>query len=279
MRIAELFNVKDRVAFVTGAASGIGYACAEVLAENGAKVCLVDREAERLERAAERLRATSADVLTLLADATKEMEMAGAVARAIERFGRLDIAFINAGIGGGPGFLDMSGQRNPAGAVEALDPAIWNGHIEGNLSSVFVSLKAVVPPMREQQGGSIVVTTSVAAWKVENFVCTAYIAAKAGAAHLVRQVALELAKFNIRVNAIAPGSFVTGIGGGRMANPDVQRRFAAANPMGRMAQPNEIKGLALFLASPASSYVTGAQLTIDGGGGLGLADPVEGGTT
>jgi NAD(P)-dependent dehydrogenase (short-subunit alcohol dehydrogenase family) len=276
MRIAESFNVKGRVAFVTGAASGLGYACAEVLAENGAKVCLVDREAEGLERAAERLRATSADILTLVADATKEEDMAGAVARAIERFGRLDIAFINAGIGGGPGFLDMTGQRNPAGAVEVLDPAIWNGHIEGNLSSVFVSLKAVVPPMRAQRSGSIVVTTSVAAWKVENFVCTAYIAAKAGAAHLVRQVALELAGFNVRINAMAPGSFVTGIGGGRMADPEVQRRFAAANPMGRMARPDEIKGLALFLASPASSYVTGAQLTIDGGGGLGLADPIAG---
>jgi NAD(P)-dependent dehydrogenase (short-subunit alcohol dehydrogenase family) len=279
MRISELFNVEGRVALVTGAASGLGYACAEVLAENGAKVCLVDREAGGLELAAERLRALTSDVLTLVADVTSEEEMAGAVAASIKRFGRLDIAFINAGIGGGPGFLDMSGQRNPAGAIEALDEAIWNGHIEGNLSSVFVSLKAVVPPMRAQCSGSIIVTTSVAAWKVENFVCTAYITAKAGAAHLVRQVALELAKFNVRVNAIAPGSFVTGIGGGRMANPEVQRRFAAANPMGRMAQPDEIKGLALFIASPASSYVTGAQLTIDGGGGLGLADPVAGGAS
>ena len=168
--------------------------------------------------------------------------MTGAVARAIERFGRLDIAFVNAGIGGGPGFLDMSGQRNPAGAVEALDQAIWNGHIEGNLSSVFVSLKAVVPPMRAQRSGSIIVTTSVAAWKVENFVCTAYIAAKAGAAHLVRQVALELAKFNVRINAIAPGSFVTGIGGGRMANPEVQRRFAAAPGMQRLHAVGAVVG-------------------------------------
>jgi NAD(P)-dependent dehydrogenase (short-subunit alcohol dehydrogenase family) len=137
---------------------------------------------------------------------------------------------------------------------------------------VFVSLKCVVPVMRAQRSGSIIVTTSVAAVKAENFVCTAYLAAKAGAAHLVRQVALELAGSNIRVNAIAPGSFVTGIGGGRMADPAVQKRFAAANPMGRMAMPDEIKGLALFLASPASSYMTDAHLTIDGGGSLGLAD-------
>jgi NAD(P)-dependent dehydrogenase (short-subunit alcohol dehydrogenase family) len=126
--------------------------------------------------------------------------------------------------------------------------------------------------MRKQRSGSIVVTTSVAALKVENFVCTPYLVAKAGAAHLVRQVALELAKDNIRVNAMAPGSFLTGIGGGRMAAPEVQKRFAAANPMGRMAVPDEIKGLALYLASPASRYMTGAQLAIDGGGSLGLAD-------
>ena len=274
MRIAELFNVEGRVALVTGGASGIGFACAEVLVENGAKVCLVDRAADGLARAEERLVALGGEVVTAVADVTREDETTAAVSRALERFGRLDIAFINAGIGGGPGFLDMTGKRNPAGAVEALDDAIWRGHIEGNLSSVFVSLKAVVPPMRAQGSGSIIVTTSVAAWKAENFVCTGYIAAKAGAAHLVRQVALELARFNVRVNAIAPGSFITGIGGGRMAEPEVQRRFAAANPMGRMAQPDEIKGLALFLASDASSYVTGAQLTIDGGGGLGLADPV-----
>ena len=130
--------------------------------------------------------------------------------------------------------------------------------------------------MRAQRSGSIVVTTSVAALKTENFVCTPYLAAKAGAAHLARQVALELAKYNVRINAMAPGAFLTGIAGGRMAYPEVHKRFSTANPMGRMARPDEIKGLALFLASPASSYVTGAQFTIDGGGSLGLADAVTG---
>jgi NAD(P)-dependent dehydrogenase (short-subunit alcohol dehydrogenase family) len=129
-----------------------------------------------------------------------------------------------------------------------------------------------VPIMRTQQSGSIIITTSVAALKTENFVCTAYLTAKAGTAHLVRQVALELARYNIRVNAMAPGSFLTGIGGGRMTDPEVQKRFAAANPLGRMARPDDIQGLALYLASPASSYVTGAQLAIDGGGSLGQAD-------
>lgn len=272
MKIAELFNVEGMAALVTGGASGIGLACAEVLAANGARVCVVDRDRERLEGTAARLAKVSNDVMTASADATDLARMEAVVADVIKRFGRLDIAFINAGIGGGPGFLDMAGQRNPDGQIENLDDKFWYGHVAGNLDAVFVSLKAIVPPMRSQRSGSIVITTSLAALKPENFVCTPYMVAKAGAAHLMHQTALELAKYNVRVNAMAPGAFVTGIGGGRMARPEVQARFARTNPMGRMADPDEIKGLALFLASPASSYVTGAQYAIDGGGVLGLAD-------
>ena len=272
MKIADLFRVDGQIAIVTGGASGIGYACAQVLADNGAKVCIFDRDAAKLDEAKARLAATSPDVMTEQVDVTDRASMHKAVAQVVGRFRRLDIAFINAGIGGGPGFLDMGGNRNPAGAIEHLDDKFWHGHVTGNLTSVFISLQSIVPTMRAQQSGSIIVTTSVAALKPENFVCTAYLAAKAGAAHLVRQVALELARYNIRVNAMAPGSFLTGIGGGRMADPEVQKRFAGANPLGRMATPDEIEGLALFLASPASSYVTGAQLVIDGGGSLGLAD-------
>jgi NAD(P)-dependent dehydrogenase (short-subunit alcohol dehydrogenase family) len=272
MKIGELFRVDGQVALVTGGASGIGYACAEVLADNGAKICILDRDAAKLAEAKARLAKKAVDLMVEEVDVTHLDSMRQTLGHVVDRFKRLDIAFINAGIGGGPGFLDMGGNRNPAGAVENLDDKFWYGHVTGNLTSVFVSLKSIVPVMRAQQSGSIIVTTSVAALKAENFVCTAYLAAKAGAAHLVHQVALELARYNIRVNAIAPGSFLTGIGGGRMADPQVQKRFAAANPLGRMATPDEIAGLALFLASPASSYVTGAQLTIDGGGSLGLAD-------
>jgi NAD(P)-dependent dehydrogenase (short-subunit alcohol dehydrogenase family) len=272
MKIAELFRVNEQVALVTGGASGIGYACAEAMADNGAAVCIFDRDANKLEDARKRLNERSPNVLAEQVDVTDRASMRKAVARVVDRFKRIDIAFINAGIGGGPGFLDMTGKRNLAGAVENLDDKFWYGHVVGNLTSVFVSLKNIVPIMRTQQSGSIIITTSVAALKTENFVCTAYLTAKAGTAHLVRQVALELARYNIRVNAMAPGSFLTGIGGGRMTDPEVQKRFAAANPLGRMARPDDIQGLALYLASPASSYVTGAQLAIDGGGSLGQAD-------
>jgi NAD(P)-dependent dehydrogenase (short-subunit alcohol dehydrogenase family) len=272
MKISELFNVDGKVALITGGASGIGRACAEVLAENGASVVILDRDRPKLAETIATLARVSNSVAAEEADVTDLAAMQGAVANVAARFGGLDIAFINAGIGGGPGFLNMEGERNPAGAIENLADDFWYNHIRGNLTSVFVSLQAIVPAMRRRRSGSIVITTSVAALKTENFVCTPYLVAKAGATHLMHQVALELASENIRVNAMAPGSFVTGIGNGRMAEPEVQRRFAAANPMGRMAQPDEIKGLALYLASPASSYVTGAQFAIDGGGSLGLAD-------
>jgi len=116
------------------------------------------------------------------------------------------------------------------------------------------------------------VTTSVAAYQCEPAIGSAYMAAKAGAAHFMRCVALELAAFNITVNAIAPGFFVTNIGGGHAKNPDVQAAMAKLMPMHRVGLPDDIKGLALFLASPASAYLTGQQITIDGGWTLGMAD-------
>ena len=126
--------------------------------------------------------------------------------------------------------------------------------------------------MRPRKYGRIVVTTSLAATKVEPAIGSAYMAAKAGARHLVHTVALELAADSIMVNAIAPGFFVTNIGGGHAHNPEVQAGIAKDIPMHRVGRPDDIKALALFLASPASEYITGQEVVIDGGWGLGVAD-------
>jgi NAD(P)-dependent dehydrogenase (short-subunit alcohol dehydrogenase family) len=272
MKIAELFDVRGLATVVTGGASGIGLACARVMLANGARVCLVDRDAEALEQARAELRQTSNDVTTQLADVADERSINAAIDGAVAHFGALDVIFINAGIGGGPGYLRLTGERNPEGAIEAIPEGLWRNIIGVNLGSVFLTLQGAARHMRPQRRGSIIVTTSVAAVKTENFVGTSYVAAKAGAAHLVKQVALELAGYDIRVNAIAPGSVRTGIGGGRMADPQVRARYAQANPLHRMASPDEMMGLALYLASPASSYVTGAQLVIDGGGSACMAE-------
>ncbi len=123
--------------------------------------------------------------------------------------------------------------------------------------------------MRPRKSGRIIVTTSMAALSIEACIGASYMAAKAGAAHLMRNAALELAKYQITVNAIAPGWFVTNIGGGWMHKKEVQDEVAQWVPLRRVGTTEDLKGLALFLASPASSYITGTQITIDGGSLLG----------
>ena len=115
-------------------------------------------------------------------------------------------------------------------------------------------------------------TTSLAATRVEPPIGSAYMAAKAGARHFTRSIALELAAYGITANAIAPGFFITNIGGGHAHNPDLQAAVAKEIPMHRVGRPDDIKALALYLASPASEYVTGQEIVIDGGWGLGIAD-------
>jgi len=126
--------------------------------------------------------------------------------------------------------------------------------------------------MKPQRSGRMILTTSVASYQCEPAIGSAYMAAKAGATHLMHCVAHELAAYNITVNAIAPGFFVTNIGGGHAKNPATQAAVAKVLPMHRVGFPDDIKGLALFLASPASAYLTGQQISIDGGWVLGAAD-------
>ena len=144
--------------------------------------------------------------------------------------------------------------------------------IEINLNGVFATVRVAARHMRPRRAGRIIVTTSMAATHVEPAIGAAYVTAKAGAAHFMRSVALELAAYNITVNAIAPGFFVTNIGGGHAQDPARQKAVGRMIPMHRVGFPDDVHGLALFLASPASGYVTGQEIIIDGGWGLGTAD-------
>lgn len=263
--MTDIFDVRGLVTIITGAASGIGLAYAEILAAGGASVVLTDIDAEGLLEAAQRLGRSGGTVTTEILDVTDR----GAVDRVFdavaERQGRIDVVFANAGIDAGPGFIGMSGERTAAGALEGLSDGQWDKVISADLTSVFTTIRAAVRHMKPRRQGRIIVTTSVAAIRPEAIVSTPYMPAKAAAAHLVRQAALELAEYNILVNAIAPGPFITNIAGGHMRSPEVQKAFASLTPLGRVATTEEIKGAALFLASPASSYVTGTQLVVDGG--------------
>jgi NAD(P)-dependent dehydrogenase (short-subunit alcohol dehydrogenase family) len=244
---------------------GHRFGIADALADNGAKVLILDNDVERLDAAVTELRSRGDAVQGKTVDVFDADALKAVINDIVARERRLDVVFANAGVSGGPGFLSADGSRNPAGALEAIGDELWDRVIDADLMSVVAMLKAAAPQMKRQQAGRIIVTTSVAAAKTENFVGYPYIAAKAASAHLVRQVALELARYNIQVNAIAPGPFLTTIGGNRMADPIVRKAFESAPLLHRMASPEEIQGLALLLASPAAGYMTGAQFSVDGG--------------
>jgi NAD(P)-dependent dehydrogenase (short-subunit alcohol dehydrogenase family) len=272
MKAAELFDVRGLSVLVTGAASGIGLGYAEVMATNGAHVTLVDVDRDALHAATERLRAAVANVAAEVADVTKPETLHAAVAAVLAREGRLDVLFANAGVSAGPGFLTGDGIRNEAAALENLSLDTFDRAVSVNLRGALATLQAVVPTMKRQGAGRIIVTTTVSLMQTESLVSTLYVASKAALGQLVRQAALELATYGILVNGIAPGPTITGIGGGRLRDSAARAPFEHANPMHRLGTPQDMLGAALFLASPASAYITGTQIVIDGGSCLGSAD-------
>lgn len=265
MKIQNLFNVAGRSVVVTGGASGIGLGIASALAENGARVTIVDVKAEALGRA---LPLIAGDAAAERVDVSDR----AAVDRAFDAIDRsrdgIDAVFVNAGIGGGPGFAIPVGECgvNPEGTVDGSPDDEWNQVIAVNLTGARNTCAAAARIMKARgKGGRIIATSSAAAIVNVPFVSTAYHASKAGVAHMIRQLAIELAPHNILVNAIAPANFVTDIGDGAMRNEAIKAVFARNSLLGRVAKTEEICGVALFLVSDASSYVTGTQIRVDGG--------------
>jgi NAD(P)-dependent dehydrogenase (short-subunit alcohol dehydrogenase family) len=276
MNVSSRFDVAGFGVIVTGGASGLGLAYGEVLAAHGARVTLIDVDAEALCVHASRLAGDGLDVRGAVADVTDHTALDRAIDEAAAEYGRLDVAFANAGVDPGVGFVGAwAGGTRPrvdAGAIERYTDERWNRVIDINLNGIFATVRAATRHMRPRGFGRIIVTTSLAATTVEGAIGSAYLAAKAGARHFMHAAALELAAYGITVNAIAPGFFVTNIGGGHAHNPDVQAAISKDIPMHRVGRPDDIKALALFLAAPASEYITGQEIVIDGGWGLGVAD-------
>ncbi len=276
MSPSDLFDVTGFGVIVTGGASGLGLAYGEALASSGARVTLIDLDEAALDEHVARLTGQGLDVRGAVADVTDHAALDRAIDGAAEAFGRLDVAFANAGIDPGVGFVGAwaGGQRPRVdeGALELYTDERWNRVIDINLNGIFATARAAARHMRPRRFGRIIITTSLAATKVEPAIGAAYMTAKAGARHLMHTLALEFAAYGITANAIAPGFFITNIGGGHAHNPDVQAAIAKDIPMHRVGQPDDIKGLALFLAAPASEYITGQEIIIDGGWGLGVAD-------
>jgi NAD(P)-dependent dehydrogenase (short-subunit alcohol dehydrogenase family) len=276
LNVSSRFDVSGFGVVVTGGASGLGLAYGEVLAAHGARVTLIDVDADAVAAQAQRLAGEGLDVRGAAADVTDHAALDRVIDEAAQTYGRLDIACANAGIDPGPGPVGAwtGGQRPRVaqGALENYSDERWNRVIDINLNGIFATARAAARHMRPRRFGRIVITTSLAATQVEPAIGAAYMTAKAGARHLMHSIALELAADGVTVNAIAPGFFVTNIGGGHAHNPDTQAAVAKEIPMHRVGRPDDIKALALFLASPASDYITGQEIVIDGGWGLGVAD-------
>jgi NAD(P)-dependent dehydrogenase (short-subunit alcohol dehydrogenase family) len=267
MKIEQIFSVEGRVAVVTGGANGLGFAYARALADNGAHVTIMDIDDNAAARAVAELSHRGGKARYATVDLTDSIALRRAFEDVAALEGGLDIVFANAGVTAGPGFLDAQGKRIAEGAIENIPVDLWEQTLDVNLTGIFFTIQAAVPHLKARKGGRIIVTSSTAASKTSPGVGAPYLATKAAIAHLVRQVAVELAKFNILVNAIQPGPFLT-----RITTPDLLPLFEQSSPSHRVGRPEEIEGLALFFASDASSFVTGAQYNIDGGQLLGRAD-------
>ena len=258
-RAAQLFAVDGLRAVVTGAASGIGLAMAEVLALNGAQVVLAGHNLSGLEKAAERLRLQGCTVSTQEYDIADVEAVDRAFAEVDERLGGVDVVCANAGVN-----LGVS-MRQPGGAIDQFPLSDWKGVLDIDLSGSFHTVRAASRIMKRQRSGSIIVTSSTSGVRAEPMVGYAYVAAKAALNNVVQQASIELARYNVRINALAAGPFYTNIGKRHPLTADDEARWCDTIPVGRRGDPSEMKGVTLLLASPASSFVTGAIWTIDGG--------------
>ena len=248
-------RLKDKVAIVTGAASGIGRASAKLFAAEGAKVVCVDR-AEGVADTEKAIKDAGGTALAVTADVSKEEDVAGFVDRTVKEFGKLDAIYANAGISGGgqPPFFELTAEH-------------WRQVLDVNLIGVFLAIKHAARVMIPNKKGSIVCTASVAGIR-SGAGGGPYSASKAGVINLTTTAANYLTGTNVRVNAICPGIIETG-----MTKPifdyakqrGTEDRIGQLNPLKRYGHPEEIAYTALFLASDEASYVNGQHLAVDGG--------------
>lgn len=267
--LGEVFDLRGRTALVTGAGSGIGESIATALARSGAAVACADVNLEAVQSLCARLRADGLAAVPLVVDVGDRTQVEAVLQDAEAAHGPIDIVFANAGISGGRG--PMYGGR-----IEDVPPAVWDAALRVNLAGVFFTMQAAAARMRGR-GGRIIVTASIAGMRGDTMVGYAYAASKAAVINLVRQAALDLARDDVLVNAILPGPFATSIGSpaGSPAKIAMNGQFARTVPLGRVAHTNEMQGLAIFLASPASSFVTGQAIAVDGGSLAGRFEDVS----
>ena len=248
----KLFDLAGRVAIVTGGNGGIGQGMALGLGQGGAKLAIVGRNAEKNAGAVAALGELGADAIGLEADVTAEADCQGLVERTLAHFGRVDILVNNAGI-------------NIRKQPQDYTLAEWHAIVDGNLTSAFLCARAVYPALLKAGGGKIINNASLSAILGIPFAAP-YGASKGGIVQLTRSLATAWAKDNIQVNAVLPGWVDTDLTRqARIDVPGLNDRVISRTPAQRWGTPEDFAGIAVFLASSASDYVTGAAIPIDGG--------------
>jgi NAD(P)-dependent dehydrogenase (short-subunit alcohol dehydrogenase family) len=245
-------GIAGKVALVTGAASGIGEATAHRFAAEGAKVVAVDVNGDGAERVAASIRAAGAVASAFAADVTDPAAAREMIRHAVATFGRLDV-------------LDNNATSGTMGRVADVSLEEWNRVVAINLTAPFIAAKLAIPVMLERNGGVIVNISSAAGVQAEEGLA-AYASAKAGLLALTRNIAAEYGRRGIRCNAVCPGAVLTPPTRAFLGAVDgIQARMEQATPLRRIASPEEIASVVVFLASDESSYVNGATIMVDGG--------------
>ena len=245
------FGLENKVCVVTGAGSGIGRAIATLLAAQGARVAVLERNAAAGQATVDALVAGGGQALAVVCDVADEASVAAAAERCAAAFGPCDVLVNNAGVLG-------------AGGLDELTLAQWNGLLAVNLTGAFLCAQAFGRQMRGQGGGAMVHLASIAASHAAAN-GGAYSVAKAGVAMLSRQLAIEWGVHGIRSNTVNPGMTLTPMTQAAYERPGTAERRNQTIPAGRIGRPEDIAEAVLFLASPRSAYMTGAELTVDGG--------------
>jgi NAD(P)-dependent dehydrogenase (short-subunit alcohol dehydrogenase family) len=252
-------KLERKVAVITGAASGIGRATAIRFAGEGAAVVIADLNREGGEAAVRDCRENGGNAVFQLTDVSSEENVKGAIDRAVKEFGRLDVIYNNAGLGGAVGPLEKTTAEN------------WDRSFSILLRAVFLGIKYATPEMRKAGGGSIISTASIAGLRGAAGL-HAYCAAKAGVISLTRSASIELAKDKIRVNCICPGLIATPLTYNRLPGGEqtATQIFAGFQPWPRTGRPEDIAAMALFLASDDSEFVSGQAMVVDGAATSGM---------